>query len=174
MTENVSSQPAPQAEALLRLEPGAQNQSASLGAAHCWFGEKQEEGRAIGLSCCWTQKGGGLSHGQKALLAVEAGPCLTQVLSWTPSHGLSGSRSCPCWPWAWAETSFLLPPAMGLQWAPEVTNPTKAQGERGFAPAQELLQGCSWKQRMSRALQRVLSKPKIHSGVWDQDTAGVE
>lgn len=75
---------------------------------------------------------------------------------------------------AWAETSFLLPPAMGLQWAPEVTNPTKAQGKRGFAPAQEVLQGCSWKQRMSRALQRVLSKPKIRSGVWDQDTAGVE
>lgn len=58
--------------------------------------------------------------------------------------------------------------------APEVINPTKAQGERGFAPAQEVLQGCSWKQRMSRALQRVLRKLKIHSGVWDQDAAGLE
>lgn len=98
MTVNVSSQPAPQAGALLRrqgLETGGQNQRASLGAPQCWFGEKQEEGKATGPSCCWTQKQGGMSHGQKALLAVEAGPCHTQVLSWTPSHRLSGTRSCP-------------------------------------------------------------------------------
>lgn len=35
------------------------------------------------------------NNGQKALLAVEAGPCHTQVLSWTPSQRLSGTRSCP-------------------------------------------------------------------------------
>lgn len=137
MTVNVSSQPAPQAGALLRLqglETGGQNQRTSLGAPQCWFGEKQEEGRAIGPSCCWTQKKGGMSHGQKALLALEAGPCHTQVLSWMPSHRLSGTRSCPCLPWAEHLGRDLFPPsfcpgtapAMGLQRAPEVTNSTKA------------------------------------------------
>lgn len=89
----------------------------------------------MGLSCCWTQKEGGMSHGQKALLAVEAGPCDTQVLFWTLSHRLSGSRSCPCLLWAEHLGRDLFPPspcpgtapAMGVKWAPEVTNPTKAQ-----------------------------------------------
>lgn len=129
-----------------------------------------------------AQKGGGTSHGQKALLAVEAGPCHTQVLSRTPSPRLSGIRSCPCLPWAEHLGRDLFPPSQEqplpwgctAAWAPEVTNPTKAQGDRGFAATQEVLQGCSWKQRMSRALQRVLSKPKVHSGVWDHNAAGME
>lgn len=127
-----------------------------------------------------------MCHGQKALLAVEAGPCLTGSVSDTLTSVAPGAVPVCHGLNTWAEPSFLLPPAQEqplpwgcswgcrAAWAPEVTNPTKAQGDRGFAPTQQVLQGCSWKQRMSRALQRVLSKPKIHSGVWDHNAAGME
>lgn len=163
MAVNVSSQPAPQAGALLRLqwlETDGQNQSASVGAAQCWFGEKQDDGRAIGLSCCWTVKEGGMSHGRQLCCLLKQGPVTHKFCL---GHSHIGSVAAGAVPICrglntWAETSFLLPPAQeqplpGLEWAPEVTNPTKAQGEQGFAPAQEVLHSCSWKQRMSRALQ---------------------
>lgn len=67
-----------------------------------------------------------MSHGQKALLAVEAEPCHTQVLS-SPSPRLSG----PSLPWAEQLGRDLLPLAQEqplpwgctAAWAPEVTAP---------------------------------------------------
>lgn len=56
MTENVSSQPAPQDEALLRLEPGAQNQSASLGSSSLLV---------------WGETRGGKGHWLELLLDTE-------------------------------------------------------------------------------------------------------
>lgn len=118
MTVNVTSQPAPQAGALLRLqclEMGGQNRSASLGVAQCWFEEKQEQGHG-------HRREEGCAMGRKLCWLLKQGP-VSQVLSQTPSPQLSGTRSCPCLPWTEHLGRALLPPspcpgaapAMGLQ-----------------------------------------------------------
>lgn len=114
MTVNVSSQPAPQAGALLRLqglEAGGQNQRASLGAAQCCFGEKQEEGRATGPSCCWIQKKGGIIMGRKLCWLLKQGPVTHRFCLGRPHSGSVAPGAVPDCSGlnTWAETSFLLP-----------------------------------------------------------------